>query len=88
MQFFLHIKKMPKKTKSNFPELHLNIKMYKEGICFICNKPCDPEGYVHYECCIAYSDYKEKRIKEAMSHESYSKDSSETEVPEEGSNSL
>ena len=38
----------------------LNIS-FIEHKCFICHKECD--GYAHFECCLAYYDEKEKRLK-------------------------
>jgi hypothetical protein len=35
----------------------LDIEIYKLGICFLCNLPC--QKFVHRECAIAYSRHKE-----------------------------
>lgn len=43
----------------------LDIKKFELGKCFICGKECGKEAYIHNECAIAYSDEKNKRIKEA-----------------------
>lgn len=43
----------------------LNVKQFTQGICFICQKPCTTEAYVHTECAVAYHDEKAKRIKDA-----------------------
>ena len=43
---------------------HIFAKPFELGICFICLKPCD-KAYCHYECAVAYSEEKDKRIKEA-----------------------
>lgn len=40
----------------------LDIEIYKQGTCFICNLPCDTKGYAHFSCCIAYSDHKSKLL--------------------------
>ena len=34
-----------------------------QGICFICNKPC--ENYCHQHCALAMADERAKRLKEA-----------------------
>ena len=46
------------------PELHMNVKKYIRGSCFLCHTPCNPDGYMHHSCGIAYTDDKEKRLKE------------------------
>lgn len=40
------------------------LKQFEEGICFACGEKLKEEYYIHYECAIAYSDEKSKRIKE------------------------
>jgi hypothetical protein len=43
----------------------LEVKKFEKGICFICGQPCREDIYVHLECATAYTDEKQKRIKEA-----------------------
>ena len=38
---------------------------FKEGVCFICGEPCKPEHYCHFECALAYSEAKDRKIKKA-----------------------
>ncbi|MEI6849704.1 MAG: hypothetical protein WCK29_01570 [archaeon] len=42
-----------------------HIQRWIKGHCFICNKDCDIDAYVHMECSYAYWDEKQKRLKEA-----------------------
>lgn len=35
---------------------------FEQGICFICMEKCDKNAYCHYECALAYSEEKGKRI--------------------------
>lgn len=42
----------------------LEIKIYNKGICFICGKECEKDHYAHYECCLAYAENKELKLKE------------------------
>lgn len=44
---------------------HIFAKPFELGVCFICGKPCDKTAYCHYCCALAFSDEKDKRIKEA-----------------------
>lgn len=46
--------------------IHLDVKQYIKGICFICSSACDSDSYLHYTCGVAYHDDKEKRIREAL----------------------
>lgn len=41
----------------------------KPGICFICNEVCPIEAYCHFECSLAYSDFKTKELKEKIQKE-------------------
>lgn len=60
--------------KNKIGGLYLNYQMRKnridvekfiKGICFMCKRACDSQAYIHYECSVAYSEEKAKRIKEA-----------------------
>lgn len=42
----------------------LVVNLWKQGTCFVCGNPCEPEAYAHYECCLAYDDLKTKRTRE------------------------
>jgi hypothetical protein len=42
---------------------------FATGTCFICKKKCDEEAYCHFECSVAYSEEKNRRIKEAIEKE-------------------
>ena len=45
----------------------LELNKYIKGQCFICKqKTQDPEAYVHTECAYAYSDDKNRRIRESQ----------------------
>ena len=37
------------------------VKIYNEGECWICKKPCNPEAYGHFECCLAYAEHREMK---------------------------
>lgn len=50
----------PTKRKQAIEDLP--IKVYIEGTCFLCSKEC--ESYVHDYCAIAYTDHKDKKVKE------------------------
>lgn len=39
---------------------------FTKGKCFICGKACLPEAYGHYECAIAYSEYKLQQKRAVM----------------------
>lgn len=44
----------------------LKIREFNPGICFICRTNiADAESYCHYECAVAYSEEKQRRIDEA-----------------------
>jgi len=51
------------KTKEKFKPpvkiVPLNIKIYKEGVCFICGEETESDRYAHHQCCIAYEHHKE-----------------------------
>ena len=38
---------------------------FKEGVCFICGRPCDEGHYCHYECAQAFNTIQRERIKQA-----------------------
>lgn len=42
--------------------MRIPIKVFEEGICFICKKKTEKNAYLHYECGITYEDYKRKKI--------------------------
>ena len=44
-------------------------RQFTAGVCFLCNTGCAQNNFCHYECAIAYSEEKEKRIKEAREKE-------------------
>lgn len=48
--------------KNKFPEFNLPLKQIKEGECFLCGEPCI--RYCHTQCAMAYSDEKDKRLRE------------------------
>lgn len=43
---------------------HLEIEKFIQGQCFICKQNCQADAYAHFECCLAYFEEKNKRIKE------------------------
>lgn len=49
----------------------LDVKKYVKGECFICGESCSEGKFAHYECCVAYSDDKDKRIQEAVKNNEY-----------------
>ena len=60
MDFVLDIiglRKMKQKKDEKQVKIKPIIKELIEGQCFICNTKC--ESYVHPDCAIAYTDYKE-----------------------------
>ena len=38
---------------------------FRIGTCFLCREPCDGDKCLHFTCAIAYSDEKERRIRQA-----------------------
>ncbi len=40
----------------------IDVEIYQEGICFLCQQKCHPKGYLHRSCAIAYSEHKAKTI--------------------------
>jgi hypothetical protein len=44
----------------------LDVKKFIKGTCFICNKECENNAYLHNSCAIAYEDEKNRRYKEAL----------------------
>ena len=53
---------MELKVKKIKPDIKPILQQFKDGFCFICGESC--KSYAHYDCCIAYDDEKEKRIRE------------------------
>jgi hypothetical protein len=40
---------------------------FVEGVCFLCNQPC--ERYVHFECASCWEKEREKKIREIIEKE-------------------